>query len=84
MKTAQEYLDSIRRLRFNVYILGEKVDQPADHPLVTPSQTAVAKTYEMAEKEEHRDLFQPVSHVLTSQSTVLRTSTSQHRTWCER
>ncbi|MGI6227594.1 MAG: 4-hydroxyphenylacetate 3-hydroxylase N-terminal domain-containing protein, partial [Peptococcales bacterium] len=42
MKTAQEYIESIKKLKFNVYILGEKVDNPADHPLVKPSLDAVA------------------------------------------
>jgi len=37
LKTAQEYIDSLRKLNLNVYLLGEKVENPVDHPIIRPS-----------------------------------------------
>ncbi|MFZ7101051.1 MAG: 4-hydroxyphenylacetate 3-hydroxylase family protein [Peptococcaceae bacterium] len=63
MKTAQEYVESIKKLKFNAYILGEKVDNPAEHPLVKPSLNAVAATYEAANDPEYQDLVTVTSHL---------------------
>jgi 4-hydroxybutyryl-CoA dehydratase/vinylacetyl-CoA-Delta-isomerase len=63
MKTAQEYLDSIRKLNFNAYSMGRKIDCPADHPLVKPSLNAVAMTYELANDPSHQDLLTATSHL---------------------
>ena len=57
MKTAQEFKESIRQRKNPVYILGERVEEPADHPILRPSLNALAKTYEMAEDEHYKDLF---------------------------
>ncbi len=51
MKTKQEYIDSLRRLNFEVYMFGERMTDIVDHPLVRPSMNAVAATYELAQGE---------------------------------
>ena len=51
MKTRQEYVDSLRRLNFEVYMFGERVTNIVDHPIVAPSMNAVAATYELAQGE---------------------------------
>ena len=51
MKTKQEYIDSLRRLNFEVYMFGELMTDIVDHPLVRPSMNAVAATYELAQGE---------------------------------
>ena len=37
MKTGKEYIESLRKLHLNVYLFGEKVDSPVDHPIIIPS-----------------------------------------------
>ena len=48
MKTAKEYEESLRNLKMNVYMFGQKVENPVDHPVIRPSMNSVAKTYELA------------------------------------
>lgn len=57
LKTPEQYWESLRRLKRTVYIMGEEVPDPNDHPIVRPSTNAVAKTYELAQKPEYQDLM---------------------------
>ena len=57
MKTAQEYIESLRGLRRELYVLGEKVEDFTEHPILRPSLNALAKTYEMAHDPRHGELF---------------------------
>lgn len=57
LKTAAEYIESIRKLKRRVFILGERVDNVVDHPLVRPSLNSVAKTYELAHEAQYADLM---------------------------
>lgn len=63
MKTKQEYIDSIKKMNFNAYILGEKVNNPVEHPLIRPSLNAVSMTYELAEDPQFQELMTAVSNV---------------------
>ena len=57
MKTAEEYFDSLRKLKRKVYLLGEELEEVVDHPMIRPSLNAVAKTYELAGDPQYRELF---------------------------
>jgi 4-hydroxybutyryl-CoA dehydratase/vinylacetyl-CoA-Delta-isomerase len=48
ISTGAEYIDSLRGRDMNVYLFGERVPEPVDHPLIRPSINAVAKTYDLA------------------------------------
>lgn len=63
MKTAKEYIESLRKLNQEVYIFGERVENPIDHPIVKPSTNSVAMTYKCAEEQEHEDLMMVNSHL---------------------
>jgi 4-hydroxybutyryl-CoA dehydratase / vinylacetyl-CoA-Delta-isomerase len=63
MLTAEQYQTSLRRLNQVVYLFGERIDNPVDHPFIRPSMLAVAKTYEMAQQPEYTDLMTAVSHL---------------------
>ena len=56
LKTAKEYIDSLRELKENLYLLGEKIDNWVDNPIIRPSMNAVAMTYKLAHEPETRDL----------------------------
>jgi 4-hydroxybutyryl-CoA dehydratase/vinylacetyl-CoA-Delta-isomerase len=57
VKSAQEFVQSLEGLNRQLYILGEKVEDPLQHPILGPSLNALAKTYDIAQEPEHAELF---------------------------
>jgi 4-hydroxybutyryl-CoA dehydratase/vinylacetyl-CoA-Delta-isomerase len=52
IKTPEEYYESLKDLHLTTYILGEKVDNPVEHPLIKHMAAAVAETYRMENDPE--------------------------------
>ncbi len=46
--TGEDYLQSIRNRGTLLYLFGEAIDEPADHPIIKPSINALKKTYDLA------------------------------------
>ena len=46
--TADDYIDSLRGRGMNVFLMGERVPEPVDHPVIRPSVNAMAETYRLA------------------------------------
>ena len=63
MKTAQQYEDSLRKMKFKVFLQGEQVEVPVDHPIIRPSLNSVKMTYELAADPLHEDLMTAKSHL---------------------
>ena len=63
LMTAEQYEESLRRLNLVVYMFGERIDNPVDHPIIRPSMNAVAKTYALAHRPEYEDLMTATSHI---------------------
>ncbi len=42
-----DYIQSIRGRDLNVYLFGERVSEPLEHPIMRPSINAVAETYDL-------------------------------------
>ncbi len=63
MMTAQEYEASLREMNFRVYLLGELVENPVDHPMIRPSMNSVKMTYALAEEKRYEDLMTATSHL---------------------
>ena len=42
-----EYIESLRGRDLKVYLMGERVENPVDHPLIRPSINAMAQTYDL-------------------------------------
>lgn len=61
LMTGQEYIESIRKLNMEVYMFGEKIDNPVDHPILRPSLNSVRMTYDLAQQPEYEDLMTTVS-----------------------
>ncbi|MBM4363759.1 MAG: 4-hydroxybutyryl-CoA dehydratase [Deltaproteobacteria bacterium] len=61
IRTADEYIASLRNRRLCVYLGGERVEEPVDHPVIRPSVNAVAETYRLA--EERPDLATALSPI---------------------
>ena len=51
IRTGAEYLQSLRGRNIKVYLFGELIKEPVDHPMIKPSMNAVAETYDLALKE---------------------------------
>jgi len=51
IRTADEYIASLRNRKLKVYLFGEKVEEPVDHPVIRPSINAIADTYRLAEED---------------------------------
>jgi 4-hydroxybutyryl-CoA dehydratase/vinylacetyl-CoA-Delta-isomerase len=49
IRTGGEYIESLRGRHLKVYLFGERVPEPVDHPMIRPSINAVAATYDLAE-----------------------------------
>lgn len=48
IRSGAEYLESLRGRDLRVFLLGERVPEPVDHPILRPSMQAVARTYDLA------------------------------------
>jgi len=46
-----EYLESLRNRGTTLFLFGEKIAEPADHPIIKPSINALRATYDLAEDE---------------------------------
>ena len=60
-----DYIASLRGRNLEVFLFGERIDEPADHPIIRPSINAVAATYDLAAADP--DLATAVS-TITGQS----------------
>ena len=53
--TKAEYIATLSRMKKQVFIMGQRVDNLTEHPLVRPSLNACAMTYELAQQPEYAD-----------------------------
>jgi 4-hydroxybutyryl-CoA dehydratase/vinylacetyl-CoA-Delta-isomerase len=63
MKTPQEYVESLRELKKEVYMFGEKIASPVDFPFLRPSLNSISETYALAQEPEYTDLMVATSHL---------------------
>ncbi len=52
IRTGEDYINSLRGRKLKVYLFGELVKDPVEHPIIRPSINAVAETYDLAVREE--------------------------------
>jgi 4-hydroxybutyryl-CoA dehydratase/vinylacetyl-CoA-Delta-isomerase len=55
LMTRDDYITSLRKMKKRVFIMGQEVENPVDHPLVRPSLNACAMTYELAQHPAYAD-----------------------------
>lgn len=46
--TGDDYVESLRNRGVTVYMFGELIEEPVDHPIVRPSINALKRTYDLA------------------------------------
>jgi 4-hydroxybutyryl-CoA dehydratase/vinylacetyl-CoA-Delta-isomerase len=57
VKTFQEYVESLRKLKPTAYMFGEKIENVVDNPRIRGGINATGATYELANSEKYRNLF---------------------------
>ncbi len=63
LMTGEQYVESIRKLNLNIYMFGEKVENPVDNPILRPSLNSVKMTYDLAQMPEYEDLMTAKSNI---------------------
>ena len=51
IENGQQYIESLRNRNLKVYLFGELIKEPVDHPIIRPSINAVAETYNLANND---------------------------------
>lgn len=83
-----EYIDSLRKDKLTVYLMGAPVADPVEHPIIRPSINALACTYDLAVDEPelataHSDLIDgPVNrflHIVKSPEELVMKNRMQRR-----
>ena len=86
--TGEDYINSLRGRRLTVYLFGENVTEPVDHPMIRSSINAVAATYDLAVKNpELASVVSPFTgervsrflHVCLSADDLVRQNKMQRR-----
>ena len=61
LKTFEEYIDSLKKLRPTAYMFGEKIEDPVNNPRIRAGINATGATYELANEEKYQELFTAIS-----------------------
>src|SRR5262245_15758260 len=51
IRSGADYIQSLRGRKLKIFLLGKRVEEPVDHPMIRPSINAVAETYDLAVEE---------------------------------
>lgn len=57
MMTEVQYLESMRKMNFKLYMFGDRIQDIVDHPIIRPSLNSVAMTYKLAGDSRYEDLM---------------------------
>lgn len=52
----EKCIESLRKRKLNLYLLGERIENWVDNPITRPSINAVAITYKLAHEPESKDM----------------------------
>jgi 4-hydroxybutyryl-CoA dehydratase/vinylacetyl-CoA-Delta-isomerase len=63
LMTGEQYVESLRKLNLNVYMLGGKIKNVVDNPILRPSLNSVKMTYDLANIPEYEDLMTATSNL---------------------
>lgn len=63
MRTGNEYVESLKKMKTKVYILGEEVTDVVNHPMIQPHINSAKLTYDLASSPAFEDLIVMTSHI---------------------
>ncbi len=78
LMTGEQYIESIRKLKMEVYMFGNRVENPVDDPILRPSLNAVKMTYDLAQDPAYAGLLTTTSHL--TGNTINRFTHIHHST----
>ena len=56
--TGKEYIESLRnRNPLTIYLMGQKIENPIDHPIIRASINSIALTYDLAHVSDYSDIM---------------------------
>ena len=61
LMTGEQYIESIKKIKMEIYMFGEKYNNPTESPILRPSLNSVRMTYDLAQMPEYEDLMTVVS-----------------------
>lgn len=61
LMTGEQYVESIRTMKRNIFFQGKKIDNSVDHPIIRPSMNCLIETYDMAFMPEYEELMTTTS-----------------------
>ena len=88
LRSGDDYIQSLRGRKLNVYLLGQRIEEPVDHPIIRPSINAVAETYDLAHRNpELATALSPITgervnrflHVATTPAELVAQNKMQRR-----
>ncbi|MFX1295310.1 MAG: 4-hydroxyphenylacetate 3-hydroxylase family protein, partial [Promethearchaeota archaeon] len=63
LKTPEEYLETIKKQKYNLYMFGEKIEKWYEHPIIVPTMNPVILTYQLAQDTQYQDLMTELSNL---------------------
>ena len=63
LMTGEQYIESIRKMKMQIYMFGKKVENSVDNPILRPSLNSLRMTYDLAQMPEYADLMTATSHL---------------------
>ena len=63
LKTKEEYVESLKKQKPEIYMFGEKIEDRINHPLLKPQIDVLAFTYELAQDPKYEHLTTATSHL---------------------
>lgn len=86
--TGEDYIQSLRGRQLEIYLMGEKIKNYVDHPVIRPSINALAETYDLACREpELASVMSPLTgdrisrflHIATSSEDLVLQNKMQRK-----
>jgi 4-hydroxybutyryl-CoA dehydratase/vinylacetyl-CoA-Delta-isomerase len=63
LMTGEQYIESIKKMKMQIYMFGEKIENAVDNPILRPSLNSVKATYDLAQMPEYEDLMTTTSSI---------------------
>ena len=82
LMTGEQYIESIRAVKPEVYMFGKKIENPVDDPILRPSLNSVRMTYDLAQDPQYKDLMtvkSPYTGEIVNRFTHIHQSTTDLR-----
>ena len=61
LMTGEQYIESIKKIKMEIYMFGERYNNPTESPILRPSLNSVRMTYDLAQMPEYEDLMTATS-----------------------